>query len=516
MIVPTNFSALRTAASHGVVRRAVALFVLVVCARVVYISLFGVQTPFWDQWDAEAANLLKPWQDGTWSLTDLLSPHNEHRIAVTRLASLLVFETNGEQWNNLVSAYLNVPLAAAYLAILFWFLAWGASPRAQRGTFLVAAIVGVLPYSWENFLVGFQNQFYFMALLAIVAMALAAFRPDHWRYVFATAVAAFLGLVTTAGGVVGPVGVLIIVGTRTWQRRSLSRMDLVTAVLMAAAIATALVITPNVPGHEVLRAAGLQENIRALITALMWPIEALPGMHFRFHFKLVAVIAIWLPPALWTWRFLRGRGATPAALFALGIAGWGFVQALAIAHSRGHELGFLPSRYSDIPAIALIANAWFAFSLLDSVEPGPFTRRTAFATAAAFLVVTGYGLVARLHEDVARIASRAHYSGIETTNVAEYMATRDAGWLQKPLMEIPYPDPTRLRTLLDDPTIGAMLPPVLNGVPPDRRKAAPLTAAANALQHGVRRAVEAIVPGIVRVEAPAGVQTPAGATSASR
>ena len=43
-----------------------------------------------------------------------------------------------------------------------------------------------------------------------------------------------------------------------------------------------------------------------------------------------------------------------------------------------------------------------------------------------------------------------------------YIATGDFGFLNgKPFLHIPYPDPNRLRSLIDEPEIRSILPPVL-------------------------------------------------------
>src|SRR6266576_6839573 len=44
------------------------------------INFYGNATPVWDQWDAEAKNLYKPFLDGTLSWHQLFAAHNEHRV----------------------------------------------------------------------------------------------------------------------------------------------------------------------------------------------------------------------------------------------------------------------------------------------------------------------------------------------------------------------------------------------------------------------------------------------------
>jgi hypothetical protein len=442
---------------------AFALFMLVVTMRVIYVSLFAGEIPFWDQWDAEAALLLKPWQDGTWSLAQLFSPHNEHRIALTRVLSIITFELNGGQWNNLVSAYINTLIVGTYTTTLYALLNLGSSRLMRCASFVLVGLVSVLPYSWENFLVGFQSQFYLMTLFAILMVAVAATRAPGSRTTLLLCAIGTVSLFTTASGLVGAIGTLVVISARAYQRQSYLRIDFITSLLMLLVVLIGVQITPSLAGHAVFQAHGLRDNLQALVTALMWPVQPLPlsNSHFWFHFKVTAAAAIWCPSVLWLVRFLRTRASTSSGFVALGMSAWAFVQAVAIAHSRGHDMVALASRYMDIPAMAVIVNGWFVIDLLAAV---PRTARARWVNAAvgiAFCSVALFGFVSRRDIDRSGLTSRAYFTGKETANVAAYIRTGDPEWLQQPTLEIPYPEPARLRSLLDDPTIAAMLPPSL-------------------------------------------------------
>lgn len=502
MIDPMRSSIANRLAPTSVAAQTALLFVLIITVRVCYVSLFAVATPFWDQWDAEAFYLLKPWHEGTWQLAQLFSPHNEHRIAFTRVLSLLVFEANGRQWNNLVSAYLNCALAAIYLALLFAVLARDASPTARLSALAAVTIAGVLPFGWENFLVGFQSQFYFMAWFAIVAVASAARGVETYLQALALGVMVLAGLFTSAGGVIAAASVFTVIMALTWHRQCLRGPAVLALALMLILMAAGLWLTPSLADHDTMKAQGLRDNFTALTTAFMWPIEPRAGSHFRPVFRTIAVIALWAPSAVWAWHVLRRRETSRSAFFALGMSAWAAAQAVAIAHSRGHDMSSLPSRYMDIPAIAMVSNAWLAAELvrrqhLSQISPSP--PRALVATAAAFFVVLGFGLWTRGPADMAKLSTRSHFSGRETANVAAYLRTGDAAWLNQPSLEIPYPDPERLKMLLDDDTIHGMLPAVLLGAAA-HCPAPALSAAADALQNGVRHIIEAALPGVKQIE----------------
>src|SRR5690554_2887113 len=59
-----------------------ALFLMVFASKLALLNAFASPLPFWDQWDAEAANLYKPYLDGSLSWQALFASHNEHRIII--------------------------------------------------------------------------------------------------------------------------------------------------------------------------------------------------------------------------------------------------------------------------------------------------------------------------------------------------------------------------------------------------------------------------------------------------
>ena len=97
----------------------VAAALMVIGAKSWMISRYGSPTPFWDQWDAEGAVLYPKYFGGTWQLADLIAPHNEHRILVTRLWSLLLLELEG-YWDPILQMLANTLLLGG---VVFLFAA---------------------------------------------------------------------------------------------------------------------------------------------------------------------------------------------------------------------------------------------------------------------------------------------------------------------------------------------------------------------------------------------------------
>ena len=95
------------------------LFLLIVGAKWATFDRYGSPMPDWDQWDAEAVELLIPWFENDHFLSHLFHPHNEHRIILTKLQNLALVLLNG-QWDSRLEAVTNAMLHAA-LAVAFWF-----------------------------------------------------------------------------------------------------------------------------------------------------------------------------------------------------------------------------------------------------------------------------------------------------------------------------------------------------------------------------------------------------------
>lgn len=437
--------------------QAAALLVTCFLLRSVYVSLFACDLPQWDQWDAEGDFLLRAWMNGTWKVAELFSSHNEHRIAFTRLISLAIFKLNSGQWDNLVEAYVTAGIFSTALVTL-----WALLNRNGRSTTvrLVSAIlvvaIAALPFSWENALVGFQNQFYLMAIGAFAMLAIAAYKQPSTRMIAYLTIVGIATLFTMASGVAAAVACIGVIVLRAW-REPLSRGFILGSVCaMVLVTMTGVLLVPVLPGHEANTSVGLAEHVRAFTIVLMWPFE--PSMAVaRSTVSIVGIVLIlWLPSLLWIVRFVRQRAATSQELFAIGVCIWVLVQAAAIAHSRGHGLGALASRYMDIPAIGIVANVWFALSTTV------LKRREALGLSAASLALCVAGATAGLYlrtpADWRLAIDRQQHTDLQTVNVRNYMASGDPADLDKPFFTIPYPDAKRLRSLLDDPVVRHMLP----------------------------------------------------------
>jgi hypothetical protein len=152
----------------GIVPRlllALAVFVVIVGAKLVVIERSGTDLPFWDQWAKEGELTHAPWLERGELWKNLFTPHNEHRIAPTLATNLALVASSG-QWDARVQCVVSGALHALLLAALFLWAAGQVRPNHLLPLFLLATVTGAAPISWENLLSGFQSQFYFLALFS--------------------------------------------------------------------------------------------------------------------------------------------------------------------------------------------------------------------------------------------------------------------------------------------------------------------------------------------------------------
>ncbi len=427
-----------------------ALLVAVAAAiiRLIYVQRFGVAMPFWDQWDAEGLHLLKPWIEGSLRIGDLLAPHNEHRILPTRLVTLGVYALTGT-WNNLYEARASALVYALIPAGLTWIALRDGNNDRQRWPLIgLALLFAALPFGWENFLIGFQSQFYFLIVLGITTVAIAASRHDNLIACGLVVLLSAVSCATMASGLLTPIAAAavyllacVLLPGRRWPA-------LLTCAALVPLAVLAFLKTPVILPHQAMRPHDLLHFADALNHILGWPII---GYHW-------AVFYLWLPCPIMFARLAWRKQMTRTDLIMAGLAGWSAIQALAIAMGRGQDLIELTPRYSELLLPGLFANAWFALHMWKADIGNPRIRWAARMATTAFAGVLLGGLVIRTPLDWMQLVSRSDALALQQHNTLKYLRTGDPETLNVPHFEIPYPRGDLLRQMLDDPTLRKILP----------------------------------------------------------
>lgn len=433
-----------------------ALFLLVFGARLWLIHAYGNATPYWDQWDAEAAALLKPWREGWITPAHFWAPHAEHRILFTRLETIALTELNG-QWDPVVEMAFNAALAGLVAVGLAAMLGRALPPDGRArilGVPALAALLFALPFAWENTLAGFQGQFFFLLGFSLVALAgLGLGRPGSagwWAGALAAVAACYsMGSGFTAAGVALGWRALVLIR----ERRRLTDGDWVTAMVCVGVVLLGAKLRSSPPIHEVLKAENFSAWVRAFGRCLAWPRVREPAWGLLTWLPWAGLAAVWLrrPAGGARWR--------PGVLVLLGT--WVLVQSAAMAYARGANDDPPVSRYFDLLALGAVINVLALGFLVTRVPAAwPHRREMALGVAVVWLTFLGAGVWHLTRVDFEEDMPRKHqFSLTEEANVRGYVATGDKNYLfNKPTLDIPFPNPVRLATLLDDPTLRVLLP----------------------------------------------------------
>lgn len=432
----------------------VAAFALaILAAKLWLIDLAGSDVPMWDQWDAEGEATLHPWITGTLRPEQLLQPHNEHRLVLTRLYALGLFVAN-QQWDASLEAVLNAMVHTACGVVL---LLLGARVLSGRWLIMLGGLLVLLfalPFSPDNTLVGFQVQFYLLLLLALghIGLALGTERFG-WGWVVGQ-MCGLLSLGTMASGFFSSVAVVGVLGLHLIHARRWTRLQLATMLLAAAFALIGALTMSTVDGHEPLKAHGLGQFFYALLHLLAWPGTTL------FPWSLV----LFLPAVVFCVRTVRRGPASPSSSVLLGLLTWVLFQCAALAYGRGGygTASVLTNRYLDllVPGIAL------GFIFIAILNTG--WRRRFLALAWASLAIGGLvqqtaqlwrtNIVPNIPRDLQR-----------EEHLRAFLHTGDSlHLLNKPFGEVPYPDGSVL--------VQRLRPSIQEVMPASVRRAVPLLA----------------------------------------
>jgi hypothetical protein len=419
----------------------------VVLARWIMLACYGTDTPFWDQWDSEIAGLYKPFVEGNFQFSQLFAPHNEHRIAFSRLFNLALFAGNGGQFDNLVETFANAILYALVLSVCLWPVLRRLSGPSLLLGWVAALALGIAPYGWENLVTGFQNAFYFMNLFAALALGAAAFGRGRIAAA-ASVVLASASLFTLASGLLAAPAVALVWLAR-WRLGSVARTTALSAAAGAAAIAAiGLALLTPVPGHAAFKAQGIADLFAALLAAASWPLPP----------SVAGAALLWWPGAVMLWRLVRRGEGRAIDLYLLGLAAWTLLQGCAVAWSRGHDMVVVSSRYTDTLVLAPFANLALAVRLLALPASHRARRAIAGATSVAALLAVA-GIAAWGIKGAAALTRHAAITQDNRTLLAAYLSGQGASAFEgrKP-RSISYPSAERLALLLDDATTRDLLP----------------------------------------------------------
>jgi hypothetical protein len=321
------------------------------------IAWYGVNVPQADSWaTAYDFAYLSDFKD---LVSRLFSSHNEHRVVVPRVVTLLLATLSG--WNVKLEMYVGFLVAAAgfgaILATAWRNRAFGAS----AAPFAMSALAGSFAYfSWmqhENWLWGFQIAFFLTQTMFLAG--LHVLHRDDWNpclRVVAGGLFALLSTLSMAHGMFAWVALLpsllAIPATRRARTVFLTAW-VVTAALVAAAYFGHGVNYYKEPGAH---APGLGTTLKLTVGLLGSQFgETIHGKPFKSALWSGAAVLLLLAAGIIQARRSGAEWRRIAPWISLALFAGAFC--FAVAHSRG-IWGIsvtMVSRYTTGPPLALIA-----------------------------------------------------------------------------------------------------------------------------------------------------------------
>jgi hypothetical protein len=411
------------------------------------IHSYGNATPFWDQWDAEAATLYKYYFDGTLTWKHFIEHHNEHRLLTTRLLALILLILN-RTWNPLLQMVVNAGLHLMVIVLFNSLLTKVIGRNNLPGLLVFSLVLFVVPFGWENTLVGFQAQFYFVILFSIAAIwLLISTDPFSFRWWGGVLLGIFAFFSLASGVFVFATGAVIGILVYVLKLRKTYK-QLFSSVLLGLLFLTGAFFTPSLEHQAVYKAHSIPDFFHALKLVLGWPVgwNSLSTLIRNFPIGIFVLYILWKRPAAADSRWF---------LFALCV--WSIGQALSIGYARA--LGPLSSRYKDLHVIPIFVN----FACMISLAQVAVTRWRNYAilglVAWIAIILISIGLNG-FNYLPGELATKRNWNVAEEKNLKNYVATGDINYLKnKPEMDVPYPDIDKLATIIEFPGVREILPP---------------------------------------------------------
>lgn len=174
----------------------VGLCVLPFLLLVAFVERRAVNVPYSDEWDL--VPLLHKQALGTLRLSDFWAQHNEHRDFFPQLILVKFARLTG--WNLRWELVLNVVMAVFILTVVIALLRAALRPLGSAPFAIgVVAAAWLLfsPMQWENWLSGWQLQWFLFEFAAVGAIALLSLWPAAWPAWMAVAAAIVLTVISS-------------------------------------------------------------------------------------------------------------------------------------------------------------------------------------------------------------------------------------------------------------------------------------------------------------------------------
>lgn len=338
-------SSVRDVAALAAALAAVVLPLLILVAIVV----FGVNIPYWDEWDY--AHRIYLADRGLLTFADLWAPHGEHRIFLGRVIAVGLARLGG--WDVVREQCFSLAVLVATQLVVWRIVRRTVAPAYAAVTLLFASLALYDVSQVENLAWGEQTLFFLPNLCAVVAIdALTGEAVTRARFALAIGAAVAGSLTFSSGLIVWPVGLVCIAA-------GAGRVRLGAVWVLAAAAVTTLVrwgIPPDTKLRHVSVLTHLPEYAQFIAAYLGAPLGRSSGLNAAAFAGLLTV-AVVVAALVADRRSADPRAALRRSLPWYALALFPVLAALAAGEAR---LGLgvaqaLESRYTTISALLDVA-----------------------------------------------------------------------------------------------------------------------------------------------------------------
>lgn len=314
-------------------RAAVALFLVVLGARLMLVGHAGSHLPLWDQWFGEFAPIVAVDAQRPVRVSDLAIPHNEHFVLFPRLMTLGLLKVGG-RWEPKDELVVSALVRAAGLAAVFLLLGRGRSASEGAVLLVLLAGLGALPVGVFNLLSGFQVQFFLGEPLAVVALFLLCSAPLTLDRLSLGGLALLIGLFNMATPLLAAATAALLLGLRALRGES-PRTNLMAASFLGS-VALWAYWSSRSRALSSLAAHDVAQFVGALTRLWAWPFPEAP----------VLALLVPVPLLLLLRRMWRADPQDRAFWFILSLTILGLLQDVATASARALGGGQL-AQYTD-------------------------------------------------------------------------------------------------------------------------------------------------------------------------
>ena len=441
--------------------------ILVFSTRAHWLDVAACRLPYYDEISAELVPAAHRAQ-GEWPpWSELIRPHNEHRILWQRLLAEFLLKQNDMRWDSQLRCLANAVFTAIYAMVLALALRGSYTGRRGHALFWPAILLLATPIAYQNMVFGFQTSFHLQMLLSIAALAGLLGgnpkRPGWWVGLICGLSAIF----TNGSGFFTAPILLVWLAIDLVRKRADGngtpvplaeklRQSAPTIIAATLILIAGLALMHKVDGNAHMAASGVGEFLHGFAKHLAWPWQEHPW---------VAPL-LWSPVPILAWRILRGGGDARwlvPARFALCFAGWLLLNMLAMAWVRGARAVGPVSRYEDFHLLGAIVNAGALVLVLVSWRDSKsrIASWRVWGWTATWMVPAVIGLAMLVHATVsADLPEFRAFGALQERNTAAYTAGGDKSVMDGyvPRFHLPYPDMGELKEWFDDPVVVAALP----------------------------------------------------------